>query len=124
MKNKKNQNVYRCDFCEGLFSIPNIPKVLPCLHVLCRDCIISILDSIKERGEFNYTEMMFYCPQCKEYIQLPPKSPEILPTSYNRIKRCYDVAECNYTECKELALGFCFDCNINFCFQHYEIHYE
>ena len=114
----------RCNFCEGMFSLPNIPKVLPCLHILCRDCILSIKHSQQTKFKMSEEENVIYCPICKSFIQLPPNYMSVLPTPYNRIKRAYDYAFCNNTEtCKESALGYCFDCNIYFCIQHATLHH-
>ena len=122
-QNQTTLSANRCYFCDGIFSVPNIPKVLPCLHILCRDCITSIIHSQQIKFK-NNDENSIYCPLCKCFIPLPPNYMSVLPTPYNKIKRVFDSSFCNNTStCKESAFGYCFDCNMYFCLQHASIHH-
>ena len=80
-QNQTTLSANRCYFCDGMFSVPNIPKVLPCLHILCRDCITSIIHSQQIKFK-NNDENSIYCPLCKCFIPLPPNYMSVLPTPY------------------------------------------
>ncbi|BFU25378.1 zinc finger protein, putative [Entamoeba histolytica HM-1:IMSS-B] len=123
MCSRSRIDVCRCGFCDGHFSIPNIPKVLPCTHVICRDCIMSLIQSQKSHNEYSEEESELYCPQCHKFIQLPFGSPEILPTPYKRIKKVFEFAQCTDEKgCENKALGYCFNCQVNFCIDHSSLH--
>ncbi|XP_002733628.1 E3 ubiquitin-protein ligase TRIM71-like [Saccoglossus kowalevskii] len=50
----------RCKLCEGDF---NSPKLLPCLHSFCRNCLDGLLKSDSNERSLN-------CPVCKQYVSL------------------------------------------------------
>ncbi|XP_066280252.1 tripartite motif-containing protein 3-like [Branchiostoma lanceolatum] len=59
-----------CSICLELFTRP---KVLPCQHTFCQDC----LQDHAERGE------PFQCPNCRREIKLPPEGVASIP--YNHL---------------------------------------
>ena len=62
------------------------PKILPCCHYYCNNCIRAFAD----RGN------PFACPQCRKPAQLPAnRDPAVLPTAYfvNRIKDVHGKME-------------------------------
>ncbi|ELP87845.1 nhl repeat-containing protein, putative [Entamoeba invadens IP1] len=114
---------YHCEFCDGYFTVPSLPKVLPCFHVICRDCILSLMKVQKSYNTYSDTENELYCPKCKKYIHLPPNAPDILPTSYKRIKTSYEASRCfDSPNCYSSSFGYCFDCTTTFCIEHSKTH--
>ncbi|KAL7716650.1 Zinc finger protein [Entamoeba marina] len=115
----REEHLQRCSFCGCVFSIPSFPKVLPCLHVLCRDCIISLITSQSKRDDYSSEENEIYCPICKRYQLLPDGSPDVLPTAYKRIQTSYDACICQESQkCINKGFGYCFNCQTTFCKEH------
>lgn len=113
------RDMYHCEFCDGYFGVPGIPKTLPCMHVLCRDCIIALIESQKSLGEYSEEEYELYCPKCRKYIQIPVGTPDVLPTPFKRIKCAFDDLLCNDASgCTNKAFGYCYECQVTFCLDH------
>lgn len=101
------------------------PKILPCAHVLCRDCVLSLIRDKGRQGS---------CPLCRDPIlplndlengDLEP-AVDCLPTDYSlvalvearKILTGRDVcAACddNSSAASSAASSFCFDCNMKLC---------
>eukprot|EP00058_Branchiostoma_floridae_P013387 XP_002598875.1 hypothetical protein BRAFLDRAFT_90099 [Branchiostoma floridae] len=60
-----------CSICLELFTRP---KVLPCMHTFCQDCLQGI--NVARR------EMPFKCPLCHRQVKLPPQGVEGLPDNH------------------------------------------
>lgn len=70
-----------CAICRDLYKEP---KVLPCCHYYCKECVLKLsLRSI--RGE------PFSCPECRVDTVLPNGNVDLLPTAFfiNRMKDVY-----------------------------------
>lgn len=115
-----------CPVCHEEFEDP---KLLPCGHVYCRECVLQLVTRARQRS--NTT---FPCPECRKDTPLPRNDPDELPTAFfvNRMKdHCSRLegrvvqytapvrsAQAHVPTCPEhddpLKL-FCFNCNRLIC---------
>ncbi|XP_066269863.1 tripartite motif-containing protein 3-like [Branchiostoma lanceolatum] len=58
-----------CSICLGPFTRP---KVLPCQHTFCQDCLQKLTE-----GETTF----FKCPVCRQWVRKPPKGVQDLPNN-------------------------------------------
>ena len=67
-----------CPVCQEHF---RDPKILPCLHYYCKECVRQLA---LQAG----TNRPFACPECRRGIDLPQNDPDQLPTAFfvNRMK--------------------------------------
>ena len=95
------------------------PKVLPCLHFYCKECILQLA---LRAG----TDQPFLCPECRKETSLPEGSVDNLQTAVfiNRLKDQYTQLEkvlskevkCEMCSTSEaLAEAFCRQCNMFAC---------
>ncbi|XP_078673716.1 uncharacterized protein LOC144912388 [Branchiostoma floridae x Branchiostoma belcheri] len=112
-----------CSICLELFTRP---KVLPCQHTFCQDC----LQDHVERGE------PFQCPNCRRQIKLPPQGVASFPDNHLVSSLCARLQgqatvsgelfqpgnRCNFHPC-ELQL-YCMQCQIPVCYECFEEGHE
>ena len=95
------------------------PKVLPCLHFCCKECILQLA---LRAG----TDQLFLCPECRKETSLPEGNVDHLQTAVfiNRLKDQYTQLEkalskevkCEMCSTSEaLAEAFCRQCNMFAC---------
>ena len=75
-----------CPVCKKLFKDP---KILPCLHCCCRECLeYIIVQSSSQSPPPN-------CPECHKVMEIPQKDVSKLPTALflNRLKAVHTVME-------------------------------
>ena len=74
-----------CPVCHEHF---RDPKILPCLHYYCRECV----RQLALRAGANRS---FVCPKCTKETALPQNDPDQLPTAFfvNRMKELYTKME-------------------------------
>ena len=97
------------------------PKVLPCLHCYCKQCVHRLAMAAGE-GE------PFFCPECRQSTTLPSGREEELKTAFpvNRLKSMYDKhkqilgqqMEVSCEVCRKIqakAQSFCKQCDKWFC---------
>ena len=101
-----------CPICQGHFQDP---KILPCLHYYCKECIRQL--AARKRP--------FPCPECRQDTLLPQNDPDRLPTPFfvNRMKELHGKMEkahgkveaaCEMCS-KSKAIAFCRQCTDFIC---------
>ena len=101
-----------CPICHGHFQDP---KILPCLHYYCKECIQQL--AARKRP--------FPCPECRQDTLLPQNDPDRLPTPFfvNRMKELHGKMEkahgkveaaCEMCS-KSKAIAFCRQCTDFIC---------
>lgn len=122
------EHLLECSTCLNRFSDP---RVLPCLHSCCMECLKSHVSSNKSSdGSFN-------CPECREKCIIPEGGSDKFPTNFfaNSVKDVLvpalqeqrskttpssDSVMCKYYEEDHTskhgeAVMFCIQCDVNFC---------
>ena len=107
-----------CGICQEHYTEP---KVLPCLHYYCKQCIISL--ALKAG-----TNKPFSCPECRHEATLPEGGVEELKTAFfvNRLKSTISTMEIAHgkvemkceaclEEPREKAEAFCRQCAMFIC---------
>lgn len=102
-----------CKYCSKVFEEP---KVLPCLHTYCKQCIDVILGD---------NESSLFCPICRSEVELPSKNLDDLPTNvvavrklqeFERQKLRYREEDCSGCENgRHLATSRCLECEEFLC---------
>ena len=82
---KELEKEITCAVCCGHY---NEPKVLPCCHYYCKECIYSL-------ALRTGLDKPFSCPECRMDITLPQGSVDNLPTAFfiNRLKQVHSKLE-------------------------------
>ena len=102
------------------------PKVLPCLHFYCKECILQLA---LRAG----SDQPFPCPECRKEASLPEGNVDNLQTAVfiNRLKDQYTQLEkalskevkCEMCSTSEaIAEAFCRECNSFVCKECIELH--
>ena len=70
-----------CPVCHEHF---RDPKILPCLHYYCKECVLQLLIKAEPSSTFA-------CPECRKATILPENDPDQLPTAFfvNRMKELH-----------------------------------
>lgn len=76
-----------CNVCQRLY---RDPKILPCLHTFCSDCIgrlepFSVSSRCRRDGEAaeeDRASVTVLCPDCDSEVDIPPSGPEGLSTDH------------------------------------------
>ena len=102
-----------CGICHDHYQEP---KLLPCCHYYCKQCIISLSSRYQPNQPFP-------CPDCREPTLLPGNDPDRLPTAFfiNRMKELHSRMEKAHGKLEALcemcshdkATAFCRQC-VNF----------
>ena len=104
------ENDLTCQLCHKLFEHP---KVLPCLHIMCKACIETLKPS-RDGGVF--------CPLCETPALLPQEDVTKLPTASfisnmidvtQTLKRAHNIVCDNC--CSKDATAYCTDCALFQC---------
>ena len=109
-----------CAICQEHYTEP---KLLPCSHYFCKDCILKLVLRVP-------TGKPFSCPECREEVLLPKGGIDKLQTAFflNRIKATIASLEGAHGEVvqevslakkcpahKEPLIVYCFDCDSLIC---------
>ena len=114
---KELENEITCSICQEHYTQP---KVLPCLHYYCKQCILKLALIIGK-------DKPFCCPECRKEAILPGGNEDNLQTAFfvNRFKALYDQQEralskeevkcemCSTSRVK--AEAFCRECGVFVC---------
>ena len=98
-----------CPLCLDLFKEP---KKLPCDHVFCKECLISLIQH-NEHGTVS-------CPECRTAYQVQSSDSDSFPTAFrvNRLLEAYQnsvlIDICQAHNGQQLAL-YCTSCEIPIC---------
>ncbi|KAH9499215.1 hypothetical protein Btru_004463 [Bulinus truncatus] len=92
------------------------PRILPCHHTLCFDCIVNVLNSTSATGR------LFKCPQCRSDVFVPPSGIDALPINFYITSLQDELGTRGYTapcvSCERdwlVAQFRCLDCDIDIC---------
>ena len=104
-----------CPVCQDHFQEP---KILPCCHYYCKQCIQKLA---VRAGAYQ----PFLCPECRSYTLLPQNDPNQLPTAFfvNRMKELHTKMEKAHGKVEALceqcsggkATAFCRHCTEFIC---------
>ena len=105
-----------CGICHDQYQEP---KIFPCCHYYCKQCILTLARRSKANQPFP-------CPDCREPIVLPENNPDRLPTAFfiNRMKELHSRMEKAHGKVETLcemcsgggkATAFCRHCTHFIC---------
>ena len=108
-------NELDCSLCLESFTMP---KVLPCGHTFCYECLCKYFKSLGKK--YNYR---FPCPLCKADTIIPLKKIENFPNNYvamnmiDNLKRTQrnESSQCDICEENALTASFCKKCDSSLC---------
>ncbi|XP_071839157.1 uncharacterized protein [Apostichopus japonicus] len=112
---------FECSICLDLFKEP---KLLPCLHRFCKQCLEPILEG--QTGTFE-------CPLCKDVCKIPNDRIDGFKTDFHmksmlqfiQLQKTFEnkeERECIGCEEKLKVTAYCFICNECLCVQCYQFH--
>ena len=112
----------QCALCENPY---RDPRLLPCLHAFCFDCLQ------KQLGDSTDQQAGLICPTCSEPIPLPidelPKHVYLLnqANKFRGLQELKAVGGCENCNGEGEACGFCYDCDdrgLRICERCVELH--
>ena len=121
---KEMEKEITCALCQEHFTEP---KVLPCLHYYCKQCILRIAVRVGSNKPFS-------CPECREETTLPEGGVDELKTAFfvNRLKPMFSMLERTHskvevkceacTESGGKAEAFCRQCARFVCNECIRLH--
>ncbi|XP_071836459.1 uncharacterized protein [Apostichopus japonicus] len=112
---------FECSICLDLFKEP---KLLPCLHRFCKQCLEAILEG--QAGTFE-------CPLCKDVCNIPNNRIDGFKTDFHmksmlqfiQLQKTFEnkeERECIGCEKKSKVTAYCFICKGFLCVQCYQYH--
>ncbi|XP_021356715.1 uncharacterized protein LOC110452480 [Mizuhopecten yessoensis] len=114
MASPPNDSDIICPLCNGAYKNP---KLLPCLHTYCQDCLVNQLKTSNNLGNIT-------CHTCKETLQLQEESISNLKsnTKISALIRLHKLKAsrhtcvvCTYRQKEEDATMYCLDCGDMMC---------
>ena len=119
---KRVRDKITCSICRNHFQEP---KILPCCHYYCKECIRSLALGTGEN-------IPFACPECRSETFLPENDPDKLPTAFfaNRMQELHTKmakaqgkVEAHCEQCSGgKATAFCRQCTEFICEECDKIH--
>ncbi|XP_043976671.1 tripartite motif-containing protein 59 isoform X2 [Gambusia affinis] len=67
-----------CSVCYSLFSDP---RVLPCSHTFCKNCLENLLQVSTNYSIWRPLRLPIKCPHCRSVVELPPSGVDALPSN-------------------------------------------
>lgn len=67
-----------CSVCYSLFSDP---RVLPCSHTFCKNCLDNLLQVSNNYSIWRPLRLPIKCPHCRSVVELPPSGVDALPSN-------------------------------------------
>ncbi|KXJ19837.1 E3 ubiquitin-protein ligase TRIM71 [Exaiptasia diaphana] len=117
------EELLTCRHCSNIF---RKPKITPCLHSFCCECLNEIASSRPYQGFIE-------CPVCQYEIKKPEGGRfESLPSSFflHRLldvfvakRRSYSDASCGNCHRNLVLSSFCFSCNVFMCEECFSAHH-
>jgi tripartite motif-containing protein 2/3 len=110
-----NESFLTCGTCLCMYDgQEHTPKLLPCSHTVCLECLIRIVATFARDSQFR-------CPMCRELINIPRGGVQALPPSFlvNQLldlmasQRREVIPKCSTHATQELL--FCETCDSVFC---------
>ncbi|XP_058043589.1 tripartite motif-containing protein 59 isoform X2 [Ahaetulla prasina] len=68
--------------CSICYSIFDDPRVLPCSHTFCRNCLESILQISGNFSIWRPLRLPLKCPNCRSIVEIPPSGTDALPVNF------------------------------------------
>ena len=122
---ERYQNKHTCCVCEMKFNIPAFPKLLPCMHHICRDCLSKTSKPpYRNDGTDKNYEREVYCGRCKKYIALPPLELDEIPTIYKVMQEILDQTICTQEKCYEKGFAYSYNDNSILCKKHLQQYHQ
>ncbi|CAG5115410.1 unnamed protein product [Candidula unifasciata] len=110
---KLRERLLQCAVCMDEYQDP---RILPCHHTLCLECIESVVKASPLTGRF------FKCPQCRADVAVPRGGAELLPINFYIVSLQDELATKEYSGtcdvCSRdwIAVQFrCVDCDLDIC---------
>jgi len=113
MATSGEQKDLTCTVCLDHFKEP---KVLPCCHTFCKNCLERILEKSKDTAKL-------VCPKCRTEHQVPENGPEGFLTDFTvthdleslQLKSRQESSTCEQCDSTEQAVAYCSDCPAFLC---------
>ncbi|KAJ8021089.1 E3 ubiquitin-protein ligase TRIM56 [Holothuria leucospilota] len=117
-----SEDFLHCHICREPY---NVPKMLPCLHSFCLQCL--------ERWARTFYAQQLSCPTCRCNVDLPSTGVSGLPGNFflvSLMERLEEASrlfmqhqDCNCQICKNImGTMFCLDCKMHICHECKETH--
>ncbi|XP_038180510.1 tripartite motif-containing protein 59-like [Arvicola amphibius] len=68
--------------CPICYSIFKDPRVLPCSHTFCKNCLESVLQATRNSLLWRHLRIPFKCPNCRRIIEISSTGIESLPVNF------------------------------------------
>ncbi|XP_044290370.1 tripartite motif-containing protein 59 [Varanus komodoensis] len=68
--------------CSICYSIFDDPRVLPCSHTFCRNCLESVLHLSNNFSIWRPLRLPLKCPNCRSIVEIPPTGTDSLPVNF------------------------------------------
>ncbi|XP_065530749.1 tripartite motif-containing protein 59 [Lathamus discolor] len=89
--------------CSICYSIFEDPRVLPCSHTFCRNCLENVIQLSNNFSIWRPLRISLKCPNCRSVVEIPADGTESLPINFALkaiIEKCQqedhsDVATCS-----------------------------
>ncbi len=115
------EELLECPICN---ETDETPKLLPCAHSMCEQCLQQILLAARKERRANLRTI--YCPLCRHKVRLPVGGVNDLPTNITLVRMRDLIAAKKENEkkcvpCKDnaglsqKAHKYCMDCEMNMC---------
>ena len=112
---RKLEEQLTCPVCIDLYTNP---KILPCLHSFCQECLEGLPQESEARGDTYY----FSCPTCRQRIEVPIEGVGAFPVAFhlNNLKEIMQNLQRNVPNpqqvtCNDHDKVFCETCKIIIC---------
>lgn len=111
--------------CYDMFDSVNqlkLPKILPCQHTYCVECIKNLIHCSTERNKFACPQCKFGVENLKDALELPT-SRIVLSLLEKESLNFQGYASC--PSCRQIRnLEVCFECNLPLCLQCITKHFD
>lgn len=68
--------------CSICYSIYEDPRVLPCSHTFCRNCLESVIRLSSNFSIWRPLRLPLKCPNCRSIVEIPPSGTDSLPINF------------------------------------------